>query len=650
MKIRVCFWSCSLLLIGGILSNNLTLFLTATQTPNQKPDKTEKISYSKDIQPMMAKYCTKCHGGERPRGELALDTFKNDKDALADKELWQKVARVIRSGEMPPENKAKPSLKDQDKLLEWIDLEVNKVDCNLPPDPGQVTIRRLNKSEYNNTIRDLTGVDFQPADDFPDDDIGEGFDNIGDVLTLSPLLIEKYLAAADQIVEKTFADERLRKKIINVVPFEAKNEVLRKKALMVAGKSILRDFGSRVYRRPITEEETERLIRFVYLADKKGDSFDVGIKLAIKAMLVSPHFLFRVEEVHPIIKGKNGHPINDFELANRLSYFLWSSMPDATLFDLAKRGQLRKSDVLRKQVDRMLADPKADALVKNFAGQWLQLRKLREMTPDPDVFPKFNEALRNDMIRETELFFEEIMRENRSIMEFLDADYTIVNDRLAKHYGLKNVTGTKFRKVSWPDARRGGVLTQASVLTVTSNPTRTSPVSRGKWVLENIFNAPPPPPAPDAGELSEDKKVIESAPLRKRLEMHRANPSCATCHERMDPLGFGLENFDGIGSWRDKDGKFPIDASGTLPGGKTFNGPEELRKILLKTKAAEFRKCFAEKMLTYSLGRGLTYQDRCVVDDLCDTLAKNDNRFVSLVHAIVQSDPFLLRRGKKGAQ
>src|SRR5262249_44826248 len=320
-----------------------------------------------------------------------------------------------------------------------------------------------------------------------------------------------------------------------------------------------------------------------------------------------------------------------------------SSMPDEELFRLAEQKKLHEE--LEAQVRRMLRDPKARALTENFAGQWLQIRNLRTMTPDPGVYPAFDEALRTAMAKETELFFEAIVKEARSVLDFLDADFPFVNERLARHYGLPDVNGDEFRRVSLAGTERRGVLTHASILTVTSNPTRTSPVKRGKWILDNILNTPPPPPLPDAGELSEDEKDISSAPPRKRMELHRSKAICASCHQRMDPLGFGFENFDAVGAWRTKDGKFDVDASGELPNGQKFNGPKELVAVL-KSKEADFRRCLAEKLLTYALGRGLEYFDKCAVDDISAELARNDNRFVTLVNAIVQSDPFQMRRGR----
>ncbi len=603
-------------------------------------DSKNKGQFSKHISPFIKAYCLRCHSGDRPRADLKLDIFKNESLAIEHREIWQKVANQIRSGEMPPAGRKQPQEPEKEVVLAWIDGTVNQVDCNLPPDPGRVTIRRLNRAEYNNTIRDLVGVDFHPADDFPPDDVGYGFDNIGDVLTLSPLLVEKYLTAAEKIVAVAFKDEKSRKQILF--------KELKNNDDLSSAREIVSNFARRAYRRPVKNEEIDRLMRFVKMGKEKEKSLEKGIQLAVKAILVNPHFLFRVELDQEVPKGKKGYLINEFELANRLSYFLWSSMPDEQLFKLAEQKQLRQGNNLEKQVKRMLVDPKSAAFVKNFTGQWLQLRNLREASPDPKRFPSFTKELREAMIRETELFFEAILREDRSIFDFLDADFTFVNERLAKHYQIPGIKGAEFRKVKVNDSQRGGILTQASILTVTSNPTRTSPVNRGKWILENILNAPPPPPPPNVPELEENEKAVNSASLRERLELHRKNPGCASCHSRMDPLGFGLENYSGIGAWREKDGKFPIDASGILPSGEKFSGSKELRLVLKNSKGDQFRRCLAEKMLTYALGRGLEYYDRCVIDDICKTLSENENRFSVLIQEIVKSDPFQKRKGKRG--
>jgi mono/diheme cytochrome c family protein len=597
-----------------------------------------KPTFAKDVAPLVNRYCGKCHGEKKPKGGVALTSFSDDASVLKKRSVWEQVADNLRSGDMPPPGKPQPSDAELETINAWLDAVVFQMDCNGPKDPGRVTLHRLNRAEYNNTIRDLLGVNFQPADDFPQDDVGYGFDNIGDVLSLPPLLMEKYVAAAEKIVEKVLASPEARKHLFIVA---TQNEE--------SARQILERFAGRAYRRPVTPEELRRLLRFVEMAEKERDGFETGIGLAVQAVLVSPHFLFRVEIDSRPNDPKAIHPIGDYELASRLSYFLWSSMPNDELFELARKKTLREPDVLEKQVRRMLKDPRSRALVDNFAGQWLQLRSLAEFKPDPDLFPRFDEKLRSAMRQETELFFESIIREDRNILDFIDADYTFVNERLAKHYGLSGVQGEQFRRVSLTSTPRGGILTQASVLAVTSNPTRTSPVKRGKWILENILGTPPPPPPPDVDELKDDKQAELSGTLRQRMEKHRAIPNCASCHQRMDPLGFGFENFDAIGAWRDREGKHAIDSSGTLPGGQTFKGPAELRAIL-KTRKDAFARCLSEKLLTYALGRGVERHDRCVLDDIVKATAKDNYKFSRLAIEIVRSDPFQKRRGKGDKQ
>jgi hypothetical protein len=592
-----------------------------------------KILFSRDVVPLLTKHCFKCHSGARPKGQLGLDKLLDETTAHKHPEIWDKVQHNLRSGDMPPPGRPKPVPMELETITGWIDRELAAFDCGKQRNPGRVTIRRLNRVEYKNTIRDLLGIEFKPADDFPADDVGYGFDNIGDVLTLSPLLLERYLDAADMIVERVFKDPAARGRL--VVQPKPKTDRFR------SVRPTLEKFARRAFRRPVAKEEVDRLVEFVRRARQSGAYSEEGLQLAIKTILVSPHFLFRIELDHAA-EPDGIYPISEHELAVRLSYFLWSSMPDEELFRLADSSALRKN--LEAQVKRMLGDPKAKALADNFAGQWLNLRLLREANPDPKRYPAFNEALRNAMGTETELFFETVVKEDRSILDFLDADFTFVNEPLAKHYGIANIKGKKFQRVKLTGDQRGGVITQASVLTVTSNPTRTSLVKRGKWILENILGTPPPPPLPDAGELPEGNAELKGS-LRQRMEMHRAKPICASCHQRMDPLGFALENYDPIGAWRTLDGKFPIDAKGTLPNGQSFNGSKELRAVLL-TKEADFRKCLTEKMLTYALGRGVEFYDKCAVKDICAALSKQQNRFSSLVVAIVKSDPFQLRKGK----
>jgi hypothetical protein len=621
----------------------------ARATPVKLANEATAGAFGAEIQPLVTKYCVGCHGGTKPRAGLNLASYADEVSIIKDRKLWDRLVEYVEAGEMPPEEKPQPTQAEVERFTRAITEVLAKVDCGHESDPGRLTIRRLNRAEYNNTIRDLAGVDFRPADDFPSDDVGYGFDNIADVLTLPPLLFEKYLAAAETIAEKAIvvgpaAAQRDRlpeshRRILFITPTGANRTE--------AARAIIERFASRAYRRPVAAGEVGRLLRFVDLAEEGGEGFERGIQLAVEAILCSPQFLFRVElDPRPRRRGEvlpPVRPVNDYELASRLSYFLWSSMPDDELTELAAQGELRSDDNLERQVQRMLRDPKAWALVENFGDQWLQLRLLPAINPDAKQFPTFDDDLRRAMLQETRLFFESVLREDRSVLDFLGADDTFVNERLARHYGIAGVKGDEFRRVSLTDDRRGGLLGQASILTVTSNPTRTSPVKRGKWILEQILGTPPPPPPANVPELKEDQDVVLKGTLRQRMEQHRADPNCATCHARLDPLGFGLENYDAIGAWRDREGAFPIDASGTLPTGESFQGPKELRAIL-KGRSDEFVRCLAEKMLTYALGRGLDYYDKCAVDRIVAAMAQNDFRFSTLVGEIVASDPFQKRR------
>jgi uncharacterized protein DUF1592/uncharacterized protein DUF1588/uncharacterized protein DUF1585/uncharacterized protein DUF1595/predicted xylan-binding protein with Ca-dependent carbohydrate-binding module len=404
-----------------------------------------------------------------------------------------------------------------------------------------------------------------------------------------------------------------------------------------AAAEFLRSFAARAFRRPPTSAEAERLAQISDLVMKDGEPFERAIQVGVQAILSSPNFLFRVE--HEDASGK----LDGYELASRLSYFLWSSMPDARLESLAASGELVKPAVLRSEAQRMLADPRAKTLADNFAEQWLNLRKLPTSTPDPQMFPDFNDKLRQDMITETRMFFDGVVQNDRSVLDFLDGKYSYINSRLAAHYDIPNVQGEEFRKVSLEGTPRAGVLTEGSVLTLTSNPTRTSPVKRGKWVLDELLNDPPPPPPPGVGTLKDDGHQLTGATLRARMEQHRADPMCASCHQKMDPLGFGLENFDATGKWRTEDSNVKIDSTGVLPDGTKFSGPADLSKILVGRKD-QFVHCLTEKLLTYALGRGVEAPDRCHVDQIADAVKAHDYRFSSLVYSIVTSDPFRIRR------
>ncbi|HEY1336373.1 MAG TPA: DUF1592 domain-containing protein [Bryobacteraceae bacterium] len=730
-------------------------------------------SFEKTVKPVLTNTCAGCHNAKLASGGLNIAAFTDPASIQANGDGWATILRKLRAGEMPPKGIPKPPQLDE--LITYVQGELDKAERNVKPDPGRVTARRLNRVEYSNTIRDLLAVDFHAEKNFPTDDLGNGFDNIGDVLTISPVLMEKYLSAAQRIAARAIGadplpkpleaqyaakDKKIRRldystieashrvdfdgeytvrfgmpgeraadakpvtlsfwmdgKLLNSIqvetkpsglvyfnpysdaemrlylpegdhvfraafvgddfvknltskeaynnksnkfldsitfigPYPSKVEKASRKLILICDpasgrpcvEKIVANLAHRAYRRPVTKAEVASLMKFVSMAQADGQTAEQGIQLAIQAMLVSPHFLFRIEhDANPTDPAKV-HPISDVELASRMSYFLWSSMPDDELSRLAEAGKLRAQGTLDAQVKRMLADPRASALADNFAGQWLELRNLDVVKPDPQKFPAWNAELRDDMKTETRMFFEYILRENRPLGEFLNARYTFLNERLAKFYGIAGVTGPEFRKVELTSEERGGILTQASVLTVSSYPTRTSVVLRGKYILQNIFDDAPPPPPADVPPLDEEA-VGKSASLRQQMEVHRADPACASCHNKMDPLGFGLENYDAIGKWRTKDGKFPVDSSGTLPNGKTFSTPAELRTILTG-QVPQFARCLTEKMLTYSLGRGLGSYDRRTVDEITRKLAEKDYPFQSMIYEVVHSLPFESRRGE----
>jgi hypothetical protein len=407
-------------------------------------------------------------------------------------------------------------------------------------------------------------------------------------------------------------------------------------------RQIVATLARRAYRRPVTDAEVETLLTF-YRDGRQNDGFDGGIEAAVRRLLVAPEFLFRVESDPANTKAGGTYRVSDLELASRLSFFLWSSIPDDRLLDLAAKGQLRAPGVLDAQVMRMLADPRADALAKNFAGQWLYLRTIEGATPDVYLFPNFSENLRRDFRRETELFFQSILHDNRSVLDLVTADYTFVNERLARHYGIPGIYGSHFRRVAIPDPNRRGLLGQGSILTVTSLADRTTVVGRGKWIMENLLASPPPQPPPNVPPLATNDGSSAPKSLRQRMEQHRANPVCAACHARMDPLGFALENFDATGQWRDLEDGRPVDSSAALPDGTKFAGPAGLRSVLL-SQPRSIVQAFAEKLLIYSLGRGLEYYDAPAIRKILQDAAAGNYAVQSIVAGIVKSAPFQMRR------
>ena len=602
------------------------------------PKNAEEAYFEAHVVPFLSKYCNSCHNQEKKKGELALNGYLVASEAVKDKPVWEAVAKKIKAAEMPPKRSPRPTEDEVSKVVAWIDAAVFGLNEGKGRDPGRVTMRRLNKVEYNYTVRDLVGIDLDLADAFPADEIGYGFDNISDLLSIPPLLMEKYLRAGEKIVEAAWSKDESRERILICSP-------KKKSEMKTCARKIIKAFGLRAFRRPLTSSETAALVSLVELAVKNDDGFDKGIQLAVQAMLVSPHFLFRVE-----IDTKPDDPeavriLNDYELASRLSYFLWSSMPDDELFELARTRSLRRRSVLEKQVVRMLADKRSQALVKTFAAHWLGIRTMKLVTPDEETFPDFDQQLRDAMCRETELFFEEIMKKDLSVLLFIDSDFTFLNQRLAEHYGIRGVSGAKHQRVALEDGRRGGVLTQGTVLTITSDPTRTSPVKRGKWILEQILGSPPPPPPPGADNFA-GKATEEGLTLRARMKLHRQNPECAVCHEKMDTIGLGFERFDGIGTFRKTQSGTPIIVNGTFPNGQSFEDVIELKSLLLRHKA-DFCRCLTEKMMIFALGRGLEYTDTSLVDEISKELALSGYRFSTLVKQIVLSEKFRKRRGEK---
>ncbi|MDR3638426.1 MAG: DUF1592 domain-containing protein [Isosphaeraceae bacterium] len=801
-------------------------------------------SYPEPVQAVLEDHCFRCHGDGLKKGNVRLDA--SDDSVVGNRDLWYSVLKNVRSGVMPPAGRPRPSAEEVGVLEDWIKRAVFRVDPS-NPDPGRVTLRRLNRVEYGNTIRDLMGIEFRPEEDFPPDDTGYGFDTIADVLSVSPLLLEKYMQAAESVVTATVptvsrvapertlagrlfrtldgkesgqklsiydpatltytvdADQPGRRRVIvelqvrgafefdpgrcrfsfrldrqellndefgwedgkyhryefetdwkrgpHKLAFEVKpltpldkkrtSVELRVASVRIDGplekerwgrpknferfftrddpgagparrdyaRDVLRRFATKAYRRPVDEPTLERLTAIAEeVYSTPGKTVEEGVARAIVAVLASPRFLFRVEAVEPGTPAGRFPLVDEYALASRLSYFLWSTMPDEELFRLAERHELRKD--LTRQVKRLLDDPRSDRMVRNFTGQWLQARDVegiaidartvlardsgeeKELKREQDEFraflaeraeqtkqaeeakargeapkeqPNFGQMrrsgrfrrlfappkveldneLRQAMRRETEMFFGAIVRNDRSVLDLIDSDFTYLNERLAKHYGIPGVKGESMRKVDLPkDSPRGGLLTQGSVLVVTSNPTRTSPVKRGLFVLDNILGTPAPPPPPDVPQLEEAEKTFKNREptLREVLEIHRSKALCNSCHSRMDPLGLALENFNALGMWRDKERGQPLDAGGRLITGETFEGIRALKQVLKEKHRSDFYRCLTEKLLTYALGRGLEYDDVETVDRIVARLEQENGRFSALLTGLIESAPFQKRR------
>jgi len=583
------------------------------------------------IRSLIARHCIACHGDDTAEEGLNLQgkDAKEPAQPLRDLQSLEKIAERLRSQTMPPEDADEPlSSADRSTLLSWIDGQIER-NLGGKKNLGRVAIRRLTKTDYRNTVRDLLGVEVD-TENFPSDDVAHGFDNLAEVISLPPLLMERYANAAESIAQRWYEQQ------IANDPAKQPSDERTARELAV---SILLPLQDRAFRRPTTELERHWLLTFFDQCQQNGFSYAESMRAGVMRILISPAFLYRIEKDGPIGQDRR---LDDFELATRLSYFIWSSMPDGELFELARRGELQQGDNVAKQVQRMLKDEKVrTGLVENFAGQWLQTRRLAAIRPDEKAFPNFDEELRKAMEAETLRVFETIVREDRPITELLDADYTYVNERLARHYGIDGIHGQRMQRVNLEDLPRRGVLTHAGLLAINAHPTRTSPVLRGKWILEAILGTPPPPPPADVPELEAVK--VEGA-LRERLEAHRSNARCASCHKRMDTLGLAFENYDAVGAWRAKDAGAEIDPSGALPDVGEFDNAVELIALLRERQASTFRENVVEQMMVYALGRTLTMYDRLPKRRIITQAADEGDRFSALVNAIVASDPFRLRR------
>ncbi len=564
------------------------------------------LSWDRSIRPLFQRHCYRCHNPEKRKGEIELTRDENPRLIAQNRKVWQTALEMLVAGEMPPKKENPPKDEERARMVEFLKKTLGQLECKDDRDPGRPVVRRLNKTEYDNAVLDLTGLDLDLADRFSPDASSYGFDTIAEALAVSPVLVEQYHEAAKKLLDALDA----AKKMPDV---EA--------------------FATKAFRRPVEPA----LLAKLKALEAKG-----GRRPALLAVLISPRFLMRIESVKPDAKGP--YLVDDYDLASRLSFFLWSGPPDDVLLDLAAKGQLRTAEAVETQARRMLADPRSRALADNFIGQWLQLRGLATHKPDPKVFPQFTESLRMSMRRELDLFLREVIAKDRPLTELIDADFTYLNEELAGHYGIPGVKGPELRRVSLPDRRRGGLLTSGALLMLQSDPDRNNVPRRGNFVAGAILGAPPPPPPPDVPSLDETKAPPgKELTLRERLDLHRSKPDCMGCHSKIDPLGFGLENFDAIGRWRDVEAGRPVDASGVLPSGRKFQGPVELKKLILE-KRDDFTRTTAENLLIYALGRGLQLEDECVVRDAVKAAAAGEYRFSTLVLTIVRSHPFRHRR------
>lgn len=594
-----------------------------------------KRSFREGVNPFVKKYCQECHSSKRSKAGINYEVALRNPADPASRRRWKQALANVKAHDMPPEDAdEQPTDEERQKFLDWI----GKIKYLSPKDPGTFVIRRLTKTEYGNTLHDLFGVDPAIASDLPDEVSGEGYMN-----TLSPLQSEQYLSIANEVLGRILAPKdspptEIQKSLFGEPPPAGAD-------LREAAKNVARSLARSAYRRPASDAELDVLLGVFDLAQKNKLTYSESLRLMLKAALVSPQFLFITPTKEPV-PGQTIFPLDDHQLASRLSYLLWSTMPDAELAALADTGKLHKPEVLKAQAKRLLADKRSRALFDGFGAQWLGVGELKNQTFDPAKFPEMTSAMRTAMYDEARLLFDEIVRENRSAASFVASDHTFLNETLAALYGLeKTVKGPEMRKVKLTDANRGGILGMPGILATTSFPNRTSPVRRGVWVLEQVLGEHIPPAPPNVPALEkQNQKQVANLTLRQRTELHTTNSTCANCHKILDPIGFGLENFDAIGRWRDKDDSGgPIDAAGELPGNKHFTSPKELKAIIAARKD-DLARNLTQKLLAYALCRQIEGYDEIVLDHLMQAIAKDGYKMQSLITEIVTSYPFLNQR------
>lgn len=628
-----------------------------------------KKDYESRVLPIIRERCQQCHNAEKSEGELDLSKFATGDQAYEAADAWERTARRIRLNEMPPQGS--PGLNDRQKATfqKWVDTRPNQDLCSQLASEetqswyrGYVMSRRLTQLEYRNAVRDLLGQSLPAGEEPPVDGAGgEGFDTVGDALFTSTLHTEAYLLLADQLVDRALPAGRMEQLlsaggeqfggVLRGLLSDSQWRLLDAAVAVDGGgaevqsavRQLIAGFARRAWRRPATEDELARLQQLYAASLPRLSSVLAAVRQPLKAVLVSPHFLF-VVETEPDETGVL--PLTGHQLATRLALFLWSSIPDEELLAAADAGVLADEQQYRQQIRRMLSDPRSAGLGENFGLQWLGLRNFGGVQPDAGVYPQYSELLAGDLREEAVQFVSGVFRENRPLTDLLAADYVVVNGRLAQHYGLSLPADAGWQRVAVLDGRRGGAATLGAVLTAASYPRRTSPVLRGRWILDELLGTPVPPPPPGVPPLDQSAAESGSQTLRQRLELHRQKPECASCHDRMDPLGFGLENFDGIGRWRETDAGQSIDAAGRLPSGEQFAGPAELKAVLLGRKG-DFLNHFSRKMLGFALGRELNKFDACVVETSVKKLQENGYQSQILIEEIACSYPFRNRYYKK---